>query len=90
MASVHQGQKKERSMRRVNPEAEEDADGEDGSGEDQIEEEGVKEEESLSPAIHNKEKVGAEEVEVENLIGWNIDQSYEKHLERRTRGIRNS
>ena len=90
MASVHQSQKKERSMRRVNPEAEEDADGEDGSGEDQIEEEGVQEEESLSPAIHNNEKVGAEEVEVENLIGWNIDQSYKKHLERRTRGIRNS
>ena len=78
----HQGQKEERSMRGVKAEAEEDANSEDGGCKDEMEEEGVQEEGSLAPAMNKDEKLRAEKIKVENLKGWNIDQSYKKCLQR--------
>ena len=82
MTSVHQGQKKKRSMRRVNTEAEEDTNSKDDCCEDEMEEECVQEEGSLAPAMNKDEKLRAEKIKVENLKGWNIDQSYKKCLQR--------
>ena len=58
----HQGQKEERSMRRVKVEAEEDANSGDGGCKDEMEEESVQEEGSLTPAIDKDEKLRAEKM----------------------------
>ena len=47
-----------------------------------MEEEGVQEEGSLAPAINKEEKLRDDKIKVENLKGWNIDQSYKKCLQR--------
>ena len=89
MTSVHQGEKKKRSMRWVNAEAEEDTNGEDDRCKEEMEEECVQEERPFAPAINKDKKLRAEKVMVENFKRWKIDQFHKKCLQRRAWWVRN-